>query len=159
MSKLIKSLSFNSIKQTLIAMLAGAQQLEIPTNRYGQFSTTFTFNGSGGTTTAVAVKYVRQGNLVTLFFPPIAGTTGTGSTLLTANTNIPDTWARPSTYNISAPVSRIRDNGAGDTAVGEVVITTAGTLIFNRRPTASLAWTNASSGGVDGAFSCSYIVD
>jgi len=114
---------------------------------YGSTSSTFTFNGSGGTSGSVTLTWQKIGQWVYLHIPVVSATTGTGSTALTSNTAL-DGAARP-----SATVSGLyvaRNNGASVATPGQVVVTAAG-LIELTRDGAGTAFTDGAAAGVSAA--------
>jgi hypothetical protein len=112
--------------------------------RSGTVSTTYTFDGSGGTSGAVGLIYLRIGDYVILDISPVTATTGTGSVAFVSNTAI-DTWARPA--NEAAFACQITNNGAGVTTMGRLEVTTAGKVNVIRDVTAT-AFTNSSTCGL-----------
>lgn len=62
--------------------------------READHATTFTHDGSGGTSSSQTLKITRIGRVVTVYIPAFTCTTGTNSTVLSANTVLPS-WARP----------------------------------------------------------------
>jgi hypothetical protein len=125
------------------------------------FTSTFTFNGSGGTTGAINISAIRVGKLVTVHVKegPVVGT-GTNSNTLASNTAIP-AWARPGTTVTGAtPEIRI---GVGPTwstnGLGRFRLGSDG-IISIARDNQGSNWPNSTSGcGVNNGFSISYTVD
>jgi hypothetical protein len=125
------------------------------------FTSTFTFNGSGGTTGAINISAIRVGKLVTVHVKegPVVGT-GTNSNTLASNTAIP-AWARPGTTVTGAtPEIRI---GTGPTwstnGLGRFRLGSDG-IISIARDNQGSNWPNTTSGcGVNNGFSISYTVD
>ena len=119
-------------------------------------ATTFTFNGGGGTTGSVTIRYVRIGDWVIIHFPVITGTSGTGSTSLVSNTAL-DSFARPATLAQGGLFPESLNNGASIAAPGFFAISTGGIITFNR-DAAGTAWTNSSSCGSNVSFTWKYYV-
>lgn len=127
-------------------------------NTYTDYTTasTFSFDGSGGTTGSITMRAQRLGDYVTVHIPAVTGTSGTSSTTLTANTALPS-WARPLTATQYASVPDMKNNNADVATPGLVGVTTSGIVTFNR-DAASTAWTNSSTCGNGGGFIFSYFV-
>lgn len=118
-------------------------------------ASTFTFDGSGGTTGSITLTYRKRGLFVTLNLPATAGTSGTGSTKLSSNTALPAAF-RPAADS-SVPICRMVDNGGAQTAAGLLIVRTTGVLdIF--RDGAATAYTNTSSCGTLGAQAITYFI-
>lgn len=118
-------------------------------------ASTWTFNGSGGSTGSVTMSWQKTGKFVTLYIPAILATTGTSSSILTSNTALP-AGVRPVTAN-NLPYGTIRDNGADIAASGSLVVQTDGTLSL-RRDSALTNFTNASSCGSSAACCVTYSI-
>lgn len=110
----------------------------------GTTATTFTYNGSGGTSASVTITWKRDGNWVRLNIPPVSATSGTGSTTLSSNTALPAA-IRP-TANQSQPCNNVINNSAGTVDAGLLTITTAG-IIGLVRDNVNTVWTNTAPGG------------
>lgn len=121
----------------------------------GTTSSTFTFNGSGGSTGSLTLTWQKTGNWITLNIPAAQATTGTTSTVLTSNTALAAT-ARPTTNQDSA-IMIIRDNGAGVAPAGLARVLTSG-IIELYRDGSGAAFTNAASGGTNTNTSVTYFV-
>lgn len=122
----------------------------------GTSASTFTFNGSGGTSGSVTMTYQKIGNWVTLHFPTgLSATTGTGSDALTSNTALPAA-IRPVATQLGS-INAILDNNAAEGSAGSVAIDSSGILVI-RRTVAGLAWTNSSTCGLVNAISVTYFV-
>lgn len=107
-------------------------------------ASTFTFNGSGGTTGAVGIDYRRLGNWGYVYVAgPITGTSGTGSTTLSANTALP-TWMRPA-GTLSTAIDGI-NNSASVSSPSRMDLNSSG-IIAIYRDFAATAWTNSSTCG------------
>jgi hypothetical protein len=124
--------------------------------RMGTTSTTFSFNGSGGTSSAVTVRYTRIGNVVTIFIPNSTATAGTGSTTYTSNTAI-DSWARPARV-ISSSAFVTNNNSVITSPFGRFNLGTDGIFTLNR-DNSSTAFTNSATAGVNADISFSYVLD
>jgi hypothetical protein len=119
------------------------------------FSSTFTFNGTGGTSGAVTVYCNRIGKVATIFVSAtVLGTSGTSSTALVSNTAIPVGF-RPVAVNYTSCL--INDNAATLAALGMAGVSTAGVITIYKTP-ASTAWTNGAAVSGGGPFSISYPV-
>lgn len=134
--------------------LASGQTLS--TYLSGSISTTFTFNNSGGTSAAATIRYQRVGDVLTLFFPAITATTGTGSIVFTANTALPST-VRPLTATSYGSGVLIQNNATLQTDTGAAGVNTSGFIVLQRNPAAT-AWTNAAAGGVNNVCTVSLYV-
>ena len=123
----------------------GAQyQLLAPAVTLGSTSTTFTFNGSGGTSGAVTVTWRKIGQFVILNIPAVTATSGTGSTSLASNTAIAAA-ARPTSTQVQVSAA-ITNNASTAATPGGITVSSAGTITIFRDPAAT-AFTNASSCG------------
>lgn len=111
----------------------------------GTKATTWTFDGSGGTSGSVTLAMHKVGNFVTLRIPAVTATSGTGSTVFTTNTAI-DAAFRPSSTQAAA-CTMVFNNGAGVSGAGVIIINTSGILQFYRDNTGA-AFTNASTCGI-----------
>lgn len=111
---------------------------------YGTDTLVFSFNGIGGNTGSLTLRYTRTNNLVTMTLPDsFTATTGISSTTLSATT-VP-TWARPSvTMDYPIPV---QNNSTNLTTMGRLQIASTGVVtIF--RDYVSTAFTDASTCGL-----------
>lgn len=121
----------------------------------GTTSTTFTFNGSGGTTGSKTLTYQKIGNWVTLNIPSTQGTSGTSSTSLTANTALPASFRPTNTQDVICV--QITDNGNPVNVVGLVRVTTGGVVTILKDGAGS-AWTNSSTCGTQSNVSITYFL-
>jgi hypothetical protein len=119
----------------------------------GTTSSTFTFDGSGGSSGSLSLVWRRNGNFVTLQIPTAQATTGTGSASLSSNTALP-VEVRPSVTQYQSSVI-ITDNGAAIGASGVISVTTAGIVTINRDG-AGTAFTNSATGGTGAPTSITY---
>lgn len=121
----------------------------------GTTSTTFTFDGTGGTTGAVTLTWQKIGSWVRLNIPASSATSGTSSTLMLSNTAFAAA-ARPAAAQVhqGAPII---NNNAATADVGYVVINTNGTLQIYRSATGA-AFTNGATAGTGSAFSIDFFV-
>lgn len=110
-------------------------------------ATTFTFNGTGGTSGSVTLRYQRIGDWVTLAMPAVSATTGTGSTNFTSNTAI-DSLARPATSSQTFVVMELINGGSVIAAVGYGVVTINGNIQI-LRDAVGTAFTNAANAGTN----------
>lgn len=143
-----------------VSGLAAVQALQVS----GTFSvsaqatvtvSTFTFNGSGGTTGSLTMTYQKIGNFVTLNIPAATATTGTGSTTLTSDTALA-AGVRPAADQWS-PSNVINNNNAAASDAGVVKVDTSGILTIQRTYAAS-AWTNAATGGLGAPVTIIYFI-
>lgn len=106
---------------------------------------TFQGNAGGSASASIAIKITRIGRVVHLSIPTLVTVVPTtGSVSLNANTNLPS-WAIPSVQR--SFVTNSYNNGAlVNTTLGNLDITTAGTLKFYR-DTSSTAYTNSANAG------------
>ncbi len=108
-------------------------------------STTFTFNGSGGTSGSTAIILERLNNFVYMQLPTFNATTGTSSTVATANTAIPTAF-RPN-LDYAVPCNGIRNNAAALNSAGIVFVNASGVVQLARDATIT-AFTNSASAGL-----------
>lgn len=127
----------------------------LSTYQLGTTSSTFTFNGSGGTSGAITLTYTRIGNVVTLNMPAVTATSGTTSTSFTGNTAIA-AFARP-TNTQRANHADVVNNNATVAAPGYLTVTSAGVVTLNRDG-AGTAWTNATTCGTGSNYSFTYYI-
>lgn len=121
----------------------------------GTTSSTFTWNGSGGTSGSITLTWQKIGNWVTLNIPTTTATTGTGSNILVSGTALAAS-VRPAAQQ-DCPVTNLNNNGAGVSSNGVVRINTDGTLnIF--RDFAGTAFTNGASAGIGSATNVTYFI-
>ncbi len=119
-------------------------------------ASTFTFNGSGGTSGSVTMYMQKIGNWVTIYIPSVTTTTGTSSTAFTSDTAI-DAAYRPTTGQ-HASVTIITNNAARvSNGVGLFYIETNGIITLNRDVN-STAFTNSAVAGLGGAQTFTYYV-
>jgi hypothetical protein len=139
-----------------VFMYDGTQyQLLGNANASGTQASTFTFDGSGGTTGSVTMTYQKVGNFVTLNLPAIFTTSGTGSVALNGDTALPAA-IRPSAtqYQSSIPA---RNNGVALATPGIISVASTGIVTINR-DAAGTAFTNASSCGLQGPTTFTYFI-
>jgi hypothetical protein len=117
-------------------------------------TSTFTFNGSGGTSAAATIYLTRIGRQVNLIIEAsVTATTGTGSTTFISNTAIASEF-RPTVAKSGSCI--VRNNGGGLTTPGFYTISTAG-IITVQRDISATAWTNsAPDSGIQSVFEASY---
>ena len=111
----------------------------------GTTSSTFTFDGSGGSSGSITLSWIKRGNWVTLNLPPVIATTGTNSTALSSNTALPAA-IRPTNIQ-DCPVNNVVNSGGPIAAAGIIRVATAGTLSI-LRDHAGTAFTNSTSCGI-----------
>jgi len=140
-----------------VGFVAGLNFTSVAGTSYvtGTTSTTFTFNGSGGTSSAVTLTWQKIGNWVTLNIPVVQATTGTNSSIFLSNTALAAA-VRPTTQQ-SARVPETENNGASLTGPGVVYIKTDGTLDIRRDPL-SAPFTDTAAAGSTSPFSIVYFI-
>jgi hypothetical protein len=119
-------------------------------------SSTFTFNGSGGTSGAVTVYCNRVGKVATIFVSAAAvATAGTASATFSSNTSIPLGY-RPISNNFTS--CAVNESGATLASLGMAGISTSGIITLYKSANGA-AWGNgAAVSGIAGPFSISYPV-
>lgn len=108
---------------------------------------TFTFDGSGGTSSSITIQVIRIGSLVTLAIPFVTATTGTNSAALNSNTVLLSRWRPIRNTTFTIPVM---NNGAvvAD-GTGMMRITTAGLITFYRNNLDNFFTNSATAGFQD----------
>lgn len=125
-----------------------------PYIRRQDLATTWTFNGSGGTSASSTVVVHRVDRVVTVTIQLPRATTGTGSTEFLCNDALP-TWARPGNSFCVIGVL-VRNNNSTDGAnIGRLNVNASGVMSLNRSVGAT-AWTNSANAGFQNYFSFSY---
>ena len=122
----------------------------------GTSASTFTFDGSGGTSGSVTMTYQKIGNMVTLNIPAVLATSGTSSVNLVGNTALPAAIRPPSTTQVQS-ANAIANNGGSDTSAGIVQVSTGGIITINRTG-AGTPFTNSSSCGLNAPTTIIYFV-
>lgn len=126
-----------------MAVYDGTQfNLLTPRPPVGTVASTFSFNGSGGTTGSLTIKWEKVGNMISLYIPAITQTTGTGSTTITNNTAL-TAAIRPTVAQMG--VFQVVENSVGLAPMGFFTIGTNG-IITMYRDGAGTAWTNTTAG-------------
>lgn len=121
----------------------------------GSVSSTFTFNGSGGTSSATTISYSRVGKVVTLTVAAPQATTGTSSSQFISNTAI-DSWARPAA-TVTGAIA-IVENNSYLSNLGVILVDSNGT-VYIKKSAANTAWTNSTANsGLASVNSFSYLV-
>ncbi len=112
----------------------------------GSMSTTFTFNGGGGSSAAVNIYWLKIGDWVILFVPPVTGTPASGTVTRFRSDNALPSFLRPltNTPNYAIP---IENAGAQLVTPGLAAVTTAGNIDFYKDMTAAGTYTNGSVAG------------
>lgn len=129
---------------------AGSVTSWTPCEAYGKTNaTTWTFNGTGGTSASANVRCFRSGGQITLHIEPANATSGTTSTAFTSNTAI-DVEFRP-VSQVLIPVANAKNNGV--LAAGILTIQTNGIMVL-QRDQAITAFTNATSCGFTAGSAC-----
>ena len=122
----------------------------------GTTATTFTFDGSGGTSVSKGLVWRKDGDFVRLFVPAVAATSGTGSASLTSDTALPAA-VRPASavqYQLSATSL---NNNITLTTPALISVNTSGFVVVNRDG-AGTAFTNSSTCGTSTSTVISYFV-
>ena len=119
----------------------------------GTLASTFTFDGSGGTTGSVTMRWQKSGDFIFLTVPGVTGTSGTSSTLLASNTALPAA-IRPATNQYLA-VMQITNNGSAVTPAGMLILGSNGVVTIYRDG-ANTAFTNTSTCGLSGEVTIVY---
>lgn len=120
----------------------------------GSTATTFTYDGSGGTSASKTLTWQKIGNVVTLTIPAVTATTGTNSTVLSSNTAF-STTARP-VSNQDCVYQTVLNNGGAQAAAGRAIITTGGLVSLYRDGTGTTTFTNSSTCGTGGIVTLIY---
>ena len=124
----------------------------------GSFSTTWSFDGSGGTSGSVTLTYQKIGNWVTLHIPSFSATSGTGSTTATNNTALPAAIRAASYQQDFAMTNMTNNNTVSGASPGVVRINAgSGTINFFRDNTQA-TFTNSSTCGLRSSVTVSYFV-
>lgn len=145
----------NRLQYTILGDPASLTVLRATLANTGTHATTFTFNGSGGTSASKTLTYSVWGSMVTLNIPATTATSGTSSTTFTGDTALA-VALRPSAATQAAFVPALNNNAAVTTP-GYVTITTAGVITIQRDPAAT-AYTNSTTCGTAAAISITYFV-
>lgn len=125
------------------------------TNFTGTTASTFTFNGSGGSTGSLTMTWQKVGNFVTLNIPGALATTGTNSSSLASNTALPTSIRPASTQR--APIGNMIDNVVAVAGVGMLSVGTNGIVtIFRDGSVAS--FTNSAQAGMQNAQTFTYFI-
>ena len=143
--------SVTTTKKILVSELL----IALGTTTSAATSTTFTFDGAGGTTGSVTLSWQKMGSWVLLNIPAASATSGTGSTYFLSNTAIAAA-VRPAAAQVYQGVP-IVSNNAATTSVGYVVINTNGTIQIYRDATGT-AFTNSATAGLGSATSIFYFI-
>jgi len=122
----------------------------------GATASTFTFDGSGGTSASKTLTWQKIGNWVTLNIPTTTATTGTNSTVLQSNTALPAA-IRP-TINQDCVYMQVSDNATAVAAAGLCIINTAGLVALFRDGTGTATFTNTSTCGLGAPASVTYFI-
>lgn len=121
----------------------------------GTQASTFTWNGSGGSTGSVTMTYQKIGNFVTLNIPALSATTGTNSNTLTADTALPAAIRPAATQD--CPANSNQDNGAGEGSPGVFQIAATGIITY-RRNNATANFTNSAAAGTTQPVTLTYFI-
>lgn len=127
-----------------------------PSPATGTSASTFTWNGTGGSTGSLTRTWQKVGNFVALHIPTAQATTGTSSTALVADTALP-AGIRPSAQTQQFSITGIQNNGASIDAAGILTISTAGVITINRDGAAA-AFTDGASAGTTAGVTVTYFV-
>lgn len=112
-------------------------------------SSTWTWNGSGGTSGSISYLATRIGRMVFIEFAASQATTGTSSTQLTQQSALESDF-RP-TAELIIPIT-VNDNGTR--SIGQCVIQTSGVLIIQKA--GQTAFANGTTSGAADRFSLCY---
>ena len=115
-----------------------------PAITYGTVSTTWTFDGTGGTSGAITLTWLKVWKTVTVHIPAVTATSGTSSTSLTNNTVLPAN-IRPTNFQ-HAGTPRIINNGAVVADTGVIGVASTGVITI-ARDSVLTAFTNSASAG------------
>ena len=168
----ISGVGAGAVQLSGAALLGGELQAGVPVTVYvtattpvfeilcvgsatGSTASTFTFDGSGGTSGSITMTWQKVGNWVTLNIPAVSATSGTTSTTLLSNTALA-AGVRP-TVAQQQPCNVMRDNGAAGATPGVIAISTGG-LVSIKRDFSSTAFTNSASGGTGAATNITYFI-
>lgn len=124
-------------------------QLIAPAVTRGSTASTFTFNGSGGSTGSLTITWQKVGQFARINLPIAQATSGTGSTALTSNTALAAAVRPTSTQ--STPVF-IANNGGNTTDFGKLQVDSSG-IITIQRDNAATAFSNTANAGTTGNIS------
>jgi hypothetical protein len=108
-------------------------------------NSTFTMNGSGGTTSSIGIVLSRVGDFVTAYIPNFTATSGTSSNAFVIDTNLPVGYRPSSAHRIVQGMSY--NNGGADTNAARWNVATNGQLILFR-DVAGSNYTNSSVCGI-----------
>lgn len=117
---------------------------------------TFTFDGSGGTSSSVTLRYQRVGDWVTLFIPAVTATTGTNSSQFNFS-GVLDSFARPLTADTQIIFAPVGNNGGALQYPGIILVRTTGAVRIYR-DTVATNFTNSSVCGLQEATKVTYYV-
>lgn len=120
----------------------------------GSTATTFTFDGTGGTSASITLTYQKHGQFAFVSVPAVTATTGTNSATLTSDTAIPAAF-RPTT-GTSIPVAII-NNGAVVATSGSLSMLSTGRISVLRDATGA-NFTNSASAGTAANMTFCYFV-
>ena len=120
----------------------------------GSTASTFTWDGSGGTSGSITINYQIIGKFCTLTLQAVLATTGTSSTTLASNTALPAAFRPVANTGCAIPIT---NNGAAIAPLGFLVLGTAGILYIVRDPTGAV-FTNSATAGLQQGISLTYLV-
>lgn len=120
----------------------------------GSISSTFTFDGAGGTSAAVTIVWEKIGSFIRLYIPATTATSGIGSTALTSNTALPSS-VRP-TQAERALCAIIRDNSTVQTTPGMYRVNTDGTITIFRTASGTAYTNSIATTGADNSTAINY---
>lgn len=108
---------------------------------------TFTFDGSGGTSSNITMTLIKVGSFVHIYIPKVTATSGTSSTVLASNVALPASW-RPTSTQTSPLIGITNNNIITPSSAGIVQITTGGIVNIYRDVQLTTTFTNASTCGM-----------
>lgn len=108
----------------------------------GTSASTYTFDGSGGTSGSITRTYRKVGKMVVLDLPATLATSGTSSTKLAADTALPTTIRPTAAHQF---ITQIYSNNAGLQQVGMIDITAAGIVNIYKAPNTTDAFANTTA--------------
>ena len=131
------------------------QDVNDQTYQTGTTATTFTWDGSGGTSGSVTLAWKKMGSFVMLTVPAVSATSGTGSTILVSNTALAASVRPAATQYLAC--NALVNNGASIASAGVLRILTSG-VVYIQRDNALSTFTNTSSCGTSNSTTVCYYI-